>query len=157
MTPLNKMFVLGTILTFVVAGCMFASAADTSEAPAVTQDTTVETTAASSILAGVCPDPVVIPTDWFPQSEHGVLYNLIGDDYTIDTNRKVVVGSLVSADRDTGIDIKVRTGGPAIGFQLPLQQMYVETDILLQPASKSMSRIPTRVPTVPRLHVGKST
>jgi len=82
-------------------------------------------------LADVCPSPVVIQTDWFPEAEHGALYEMIGDDYTVDTNRKVVVGSLVAGGEDTGVDIEVRTGGPAIGFQQPIQQMYVEPDITL--------------------------
>ena len=82
-------------------------------------------------LADVCPATIVIQTDWFPEAEHGALYEMIGDDYAIDTDRKVVTGSLVASGHDTGVDIEVRTGGPAIGFQQPLQQMYVETDIML--------------------------
>ncbi len=61
----------------------------------------------------------------------GALYQMVGDDYTVDTDRKVVMGSLVASGVDTGIDIEVRTGGPAIGFQNPSSQMYVETDIVL--------------------------
>ena len=137
MTTLHKLLVLGALLTVVIAGCMFASAANTSEAPATAQETTAadtsaeETTAAGGTLANICPDPVVVQTDWFPQSEHGAVYNLIGDDYTVDTNRKSVQGPLVAAGEDTGTQIEIRAGGPAIGFQLPPQQMYVETDILL--------------------------
>ncbi|HEX9926311.1 MAG TPA: ABC transporter substrate-binding protein [Anaerolineae bacterium] len=82
-------------------------------------------------LGAVCPNPVVIQTDWFPEAEHGALYEMIGDDYEVDTERKLVRGSLVASGQDTGIDIEVRTGGPAIGFQNPNTQMYVETDILL--------------------------
>ncbi len=90
-----------------------------------------DTTAASGGLGEVCPNPVVIQTDWFPEAEHGALYQMVGDDYTVDTDSKVVRGSLVASGQDTGIDVEVRTGGPAIGFQQPIQQMYVETDILL--------------------------
>ncbi|MBV7332360.1 ABC transporter substrate-binding protein [Chloroflexi bacterium TSY] len=137
MTTLHKNLLLGSILSIVVAGCMFASAADTNEAPATTQDATIanstteDATLAMGTLADVCPDPIVVQTDWFPQAEHGAVYNLIGDDYTVDTNRKSVRGPLVAADGDTGVQIEVRAGGPAIGFQLPPQQMYVEKDILL--------------------------
>lgn len=80
-------------------------------------------------LGGVCPSPIVIQTDWFPEAEHGATYQLVGDDYTVDTENKVVRGSLVASGQDTGVEIEVRTGGPAIGFQNPIQQMYVETDI----------------------------
>jgi hypothetical protein len=90
-----------------------------------------EEVAAPVALGDVCPNPVVIQTDWFPEAEHGALYEMIGDDYTVDTNNKVVRGSLMASGEDTGIDVEVRTGGPAIGFQQPIQQMYVETDIFL--------------------------
>src|SRR6266487_2656603 len=29
-------------------------------------------------LAGVCPETVVVQTNWFPQSEHGAAYRLVG-------------------------------------------------------------------------------
>ncbi len=40
-----------------------------------------ETTAGGGAvdLASVCPDPIVIQTDWFPESEHGALYNMVGE------------------------------------------------------------------------------
>ena len=36
-------------------------------------------------LASVCPSPLVIQTDWFPEAEHGALYEMVGDGYTVDT------------------------------------------------------------------------
>jgi len=101
------------------------AAAPTEEAAAPAEE------AAATGLGAVCPNPVVIQTDWFPEAEHGAVYEMIGDDYTVDTERKAVLGSLVASGKDTGIDIEVRTGGPAIGFQNPNTQMYIETDILL--------------------------
>src|SRR4029450_5492710 len=46
-------------------------------------------------LAGVCPNPVVIQTDWYPESEYGATYNLVGDGYKVDTKRKLVRGPMV--------------------------------------------------------------
>lgn len=69
-------------------------------------------------LSGVCPATIVIQTDWFPESEHGALYQMVGSDYVVDSGKKTVKGSLIdSSGADTGVDIEVRTGGPAIGFQ----------------------------------------
>ena len=51
---------------------------------------------------------------------------MIGDDYTIDTDKKVVSGSLVVAGEDTGIDIEVRAGGPAIASPTVAGEMYVD-------------------------------
>ncbi|MAG09445.1 MAG: hypothetical protein CL494_03425, partial [Actinobacteria bacterium] len=60
---------------------------DAAEEPAAAEEsTTEETTAApvaeAGVLAGICPDPLVIQTDWHTESEHGALYNLLSDDYT---------------------------------------------------------------------------
>jgi hypothetical protein len=82
-------------------------------------------------LASVCPDPIVIQTDWFPESEHGALYNLVGEGYEVDTDKKVVRGPLVAGGQDTGIDIEIRTGGPAIGDQTTAAVTYADDSITL--------------------------
>ena len=82
-------------------------------------------------LAGVCPDPMVIQTDWFPEAEHGALYEMVGEGYTVDVEKKTVTGPLVAAGVDTGIDIEVRTGGPAIGFSPVHSQMYADESIVM--------------------------
>jgi len=68
------------------------------------------------LAAAGCPSPIVIQTDWFPESEHGALYEMVGADYSVDVAAKIVSGSLVDAGADTGVTIEVRTGGPAIGY-----------------------------------------
>jgi len=86
---------------------------------------------AASGLAAVCPSTVVIQTDWFPESEHGGMYEMIGDDYVIDGDNQTTTGSLMASGVDTGVDIQVRAGGPAIGFQNTVAQMYTDMDITL--------------------------
>ncbi|MDJ0767295.1 MAG: hypothetical protein QNJ12_00825 [Ilumatobacter sp.] len=82
-------------------------------------------------LSGVCPSPLVVQTDWFPEAEHGMLYELIGDDYTVDTDNKIVSGSMVLGGQDLGIDFEVRTGGPAIGFAPVASYMATDDSIHL--------------------------
>jgi len=82
-------------------------------------------------LSGVCPSPLVVQTDWFPESEHGAMYELIGDDYIVDVENKIVRGSMVLGGQDLGIEWEVRTGGPAIGFAAVSQWMATDTDIHL--------------------------
>jgi hypothetical protein len=82
-------------------------------------------------LKGVCPDPIVIQTDWFPETEYGVYYNLIGPNPTIDTKKQIVSGPLVASGKDTGVKIEVRDGGPATGFELVSAQMYKNPAITL--------------------------
>jgi len=86
---------------------------------------------AEGVLAGVCPDLMVIQTDWFPESEHGALYEMVGEGYTVDIPKKTVTGPLMASGVDTGIDIEVRTGGPAIGFSPVHSTMYTDTSITM--------------------------
>jgi hypothetical protein len=85
----------------------------------------------SQDLRGVCPQTVVIQKDWQPESEHGALYNLLGRGYKVDTQKKKVVGPLVSDGVDTGVKIEIRTGGPAVGFQPVPAVMYTDKSINL--------------------------
>ena len=82
-------------------------------------------------LAGICPDTVSIQTDWNPEAEHGWLYELIGDGYTVDTGKFTVTGPLMAGGTDTGVKIQIRSGGPAIGYQTVTSQMYADDSILL--------------------------
>src|SRR4030095_13952320 len=95
--------------------------AATTGAGAATTGSGAATTAASggdaTSLKGVCPDTVIVQTDWNPEAEHGGLYQLVGPNPEVDTNTKAVTGELTaSGGVDTGVKIEVRVGGPAIGF-----------------------------------------
>jgi hypothetical protein len=82
-------------------------------------------------LSEVCPNPIVIQTDWDPESEYGVYYHLLGPNPKIDTKKKLVSGPLVAQGKDTGVQVEVRTGGPSIGFEPVSSQMYKDPDITL--------------------------
>jgi hypothetical protein len=90
-----------------------------------------ETGTTGTSLAGICPDPVVFQLDWEPEAEHGGIYQMVGDGYEIDTDTKRVRGPLVAGGEDTGVDIEVRIGGNAVGFQPVQALMYQDTDIFL--------------------------
>ena len=109
-----------------------AAPAPPTTAAAVTSPPTTEAApadASNTGLSGVCPDPLVVQTDWFPESEHGAMYELLGADYIVDAEQKVVRGSMTLAGQDLGIDWEVRTGGPAIGFSPPSQWMVADDSI----------------------------
>ena len=80
-------------------------------------------------LASVCPAEMVIQTDWWPEAEHGAMYQMIGDDYTVDADVKSTTGSLVAGGEPTGVSLEVRAGGPAIGFNPPRVNMYTDDSI----------------------------
>ena len=82
-------------------------------------------------LSGVCPNPLVIQTDWLPESEYGASYNLVGDGYRVDAKKTTVRGPMVVDGKATGIDVEVRSGGPAIDFAKISEQMYKDKTITL--------------------------
>ncbi len=83
-------------------------------------------------LSGVCPDTVIVQTDWNPEAEHGGLYELVGPNPEVDTDTKAVTAPLVaSGGVDTGVKIEIRVGGPAIAFQQVTAQLYTDDSILL--------------------------
>jgi hypothetical protein len=105
--------------------------------------------AADGSLADVCPSPVVVQTDWNPEAEHGALYEMIGEDPRVDAEAKVVTGPLVAGGEETGIDLEIRVGGPAIGFQSPSAQMYLDPDITMAYVSTDeAARVSADQPTV---------
>lgn len=84
-------------------------------------------TSAAGDLTGVCPDPLVVQTDWFPEPEHGGLYQLIGPDGDANAGDGVYSGPL----GDTGITLEIRAGGPFLGGQSTSAQMYADPDIFM--------------------------
>ena len=80
-------------------------------------------------LASVCPNPVVIQTDWFPQATHGFWYQLIDHaNAAVDTNTASYSGPAVA---DPNLTIQIRGGGPLTGFQQQYSLLHADRDILL--------------------------
>jgi hypothetical protein len=100
-------------------------------------DSASDTTAAPAALEGVdlaaagCPATVILQTDWNPEAEHGNLYNLIGDNYTINAPKLRVSGDLVLGGKPTGVQVEIRAGGPAIGYSQVTAELYKDPSILL--------------------------
>jgi hypothetical protein len=82
-------------------------------------------------LAGVCPDPVVVQTSWWPESTHGGIYQLLGGRATVDPTKKVIRGPLVGGGLETGVDLEIRPGGPARGQQSVAALMKADPSITL--------------------------
>lgn len=82
-------------------------------------------------LSTVCPSTVVVQTDWWPQAEHGFVYQLLGSGYTVNAEEMSVTGPLTSQGKPTGVDIQINAGGPSIGFDPVISRMYSKPEILL--------------------------
>ena len=73
----------------------------------------------------------MVQTDWFPESEHGELYQLMGPGYKADKDKGSVVGPLTFHGQDTGVQLEIRAGGPFLGNQNVTSAMYQDPSILL--------------------------
>jgi hypothetical protein len=82
---------------------------------------------AASPLQKACGSKIVVQTDWFPEPEHGFLYQLAGTNGTTDTAHGHYTGTI----KGTGVQLEIRAGGPFTGFQQPISQMYQDSSITL--------------------------
>ncbi len=143
-TRLTKMAALGAVAAISIAACgsdddsadetdasTATEAPDGTDAPDATDASDgSEATADAVDLSAVCPETIVIQTDWFPEAEHGALYEMVGENPTIDADAKIVSGPLVThGGAETGVNIEIRTGGPAIGPQQVVSVMNQDADI----------------------------
>ncbi len=78
-------------------------------------------------LKGVCPDKVVIQTNWHPEADHGFTYQLLGPNPTIDKSKNRVTGPLGA----TGVELEIRAGGPALNYQQVSSLLAQDDGILL--------------------------
>ena len=112
-----------------------ASSTDAPDTEPATDDAPAPTTTAVPVvegeLADVCPSPLVVQTDWFPESEHGALYELIGEGYEIDKNNGIVRGPMVLGGTDLGVEWEVRAGGPFLGASSVSEHMALDSSIHL--------------------------
>ena len=120
----RRMLVLVAVLALLAACSGDNGGGGTAPAPAAPAGDALD-------LKSVCPNPIVVQKDWQPESEHGFLYNLVGEGYKVDTDKKKVTGPLVAQGRPTGVNIEIRTGGPAVGFEPVPAVMYSDRSIHL--------------------------
>jgi len=125
----------------VLTGCSTSSSGSSDAATTASGGTAVD-------LSGVCPANVVIQTDWNPEADHGHVYQLLGSDYTVDASDKSVSGPLMAGGKETGVNVEIRAGGPAIGYSSVSSQMYQDKDIMLgyvttDEAVQNSAKLPT--------------
>jgi len=139
MNPTSKKALGLTIaLAAVVAAC--GSDDDSSSEPATTEatestDASESTEASDGDMAEgdvVCPTNLVIQTDWWPETEHGGTYQLIGDGGEADASLFTYAGPIDPAYAVGGIEtVEIRAGGDAIEFQPVTAVMKTDQDITL--------------------------
>ena len=80
-------------------------------------------------LADVCSPTVAIQSDWYPQAEHGGIYELLGSDYTVDASAGTTTGPLVVDGVDSGVNLQIRAGGPFIESPV-VTEMFLDNTIM---------------------------
>lgn len=116
------------VVALTLAACGSSNSATTDTAATAITETTHSMTSDVS-LVDVCPATVVVQTDWFPEAEHGGIYELMGADYAASKDTGAVVGAFTVHGVDTGVDLEIRAGGPFL--QIPVvTQMYQDDAIM---------------------------
>jgi hypothetical protein len=137
-------------LSLLAAACS-SGAGTTKAATTTTGSNSTSGAATTASLKGLCPDKVVLQTDWFPESEHGFSYQLIGAGGTTDRGKGTYTGPLLDPNtgQPTGVNLEIRAGGPFIGFQPPVAQMYSDDNIFIAYADTAdQIRNSKKLPTV---------
>ena len=105
-----------------------AEAGETSEATETEESAEEGESAMAEADLGACPSPMVFQTDWFPEPEHGALYNLTAGEGSVDAESGRFTGPLAA---DPSIEVEIRAGGPFIGFQPTVALMATDDDIFM--------------------------
>ncbi|MEQ6899770.1 hypothetical protein [Nocardioides sp. YIM 152588] len=108
-----------------LSACSLGSDTEATDAAAADLDQA----AGETRLDDVCGTELTVQLQWQPQSDMGALFALLGPDHRFDPATKSVTATLVSEGEDTGTELTLRAGGPAIGFQSVPSQMYVDDTI----------------------------
>ena len=90
---------------------------------------TEPTSQRAGALAEVCSPTVAIQTDWYPQAEHGGIYELLGSDYVVDATAGTTTGALIVDGVDSGVDLQIRAGGPFIESPV-VTEMFLDNTIM---------------------------
>jgi hypothetical protein len=117
----------GVALATLATACSSSTSSSVSSSSSATQDPV----SSAVSLAGVCPSTIVVQTDWYPESDDFIPYELAGPNGTVNTSNKSYTAELLAHGQDTGVKIQVRAGGPAIGDQLVSAELYEDPSILL--------------------------
>lgn len=106
-------FAIVAVLITAVAGCSTAE----------------PTSQRAGALADVCNPTIAIQTDWYPQAEHGGIYELLGTDYVVDATAGTTTGALIVDGVDSGVDLQIRAGGPFIESPV-VTEMFLDDTIM---------------------------
>ncbi len=128
---LKAALIAGVAIATLTAACSSSTSSTSADSPGSDSPGTAQAAISPAVdLAGICPSTVVVQTDWYPEADDFIPYQLAGPNGTVNTSNKSYTAELLASGKDTGVKIQVRAGGPAIGDQLVAAELY-EWSILL--------------------------
>jgi hypothetical protein len=122
---------LATAATACSSSASSTAPSTTTASSTATASATSAATSSATDLAGICPSTIKIQTDWYPEADDFIPYQLAGSNGTVDASNKSYTAELLANGQDTGVKVQVLTGGPAIGDQLVSAELYENQSILL--------------------------
>ncbi len=126
---LNRLITAASIA--ITAAALIAECASESSLSSSTSSTSTPATLVESTrLDDVCDSTVAVQTDWFPQAEHGGLYELLGGEYTVDAVAGTTTGPLTFRGAATGVNLQIRAGGPFLNSPV-VTEMFLDDSITL--------------------------
>ena len=124
--------IAGAAIATLAAACSSSTSSTSAGSPGTASPGTAQAAISPAVdLAGICPSTVVVQTDWYPEADDFIPYQLAGPNGTVNTSNKSYTAELLASGKDTGVKIQVRAGGPAIGDQLVAAELYEDPSILL--------------------------
>ena len=135
-TPVGWLALLGlpllAVLSLIAAGCGGDNETSTTTPRQTTSPPTSVTATSTNpdgepakSLEEVCPNPLNVLTDWFPEPEHNYLYQAIGITGKVDAEAGTYTGPI----GDGTIDMVIQAGGPYINNKAPSEQFYSDNNI----------------------------
>lgn len=109
------------VLAVALAACSSSPGGD--DTP--TEPPTEGATATASALLEACGDVIDVQLPWWPGVDYAFLFELITGDGVIDTDDNTYSGPI----GDTGVTLKLRSGGPAAGYQPGISVYYQDPEI----------------------------
>jgi hypothetical protein len=129
---LKAALIAGVAIATLTAACSSSTSSTSADSPGSDSPGSAQAAISPAVdLAGICPSTVVVQTDWYPEADDFIPYQLAGPNGTVNTSNKSYTAELLASGKDTGVKIQVRAGGPAIGDQLVAAELYEDPSILL--------------------------
>ncbi len=135
----KKTVLVASLVPLVALAACGSSSGNSSATTAAAGATTTTAGAATSAgggtatdLSKICPNPLVVQTDWYPEVDHWEQY-AVADPASAEIKGDRVIADMIDprTGGKTGIKVEIRNGGPATQFEQPTATMYKDPSILL--------------------------